>query len=165
MRARSLLTALPPLLLLGSACLAAAPPAVVQRVPPPQIVGPHPAPAEQGCREFNTPVTIGGQPQQAYGTACLQPDGSWKIEQQIADQPPQTYVVAPQVYQPYYPPAYLSNPWFYGPPLFVGGLFIGGGWGLHHAHPGFHGAWHDGFRGPRHEGFHGPEYGGFHGRR
>jgi surface antigen len=33
------------------------------------------------CREFQTTVTIGGQPQQAYGRACQQPDGSWKVVQ------------------------------------------------------------------------------------
>jgi surface antigen len=31
------------------------------------------------CREFQQTVTVGGQPQQGYGTACRQPDGSWKI--------------------------------------------------------------------------------------
>ena len=31
------------------------------------------------CREFNQKVTVGGQTQSAYGTACQQPDGSWKI--------------------------------------------------------------------------------------
>jgi surface antigen len=33
------------------------------------------------CREFQETVTIGGQPQQAYGRACRQPDGSWKVVQ------------------------------------------------------------------------------------
>lgn len=33
------------------------------------------------CREFNQKVTIGGQTQSAFGTACQQPDGSWKIIQ------------------------------------------------------------------------------------
>lgn len=58
-------------------------------VPPPQIVGiPQPAynpnlpPAGQfgSClqtREYQTTVVIGGAPREAYGTACLQPDGSW----------------------------------------------------------------------------------------
>lgn len=32
------------------------------------------------CREFTQNVMIGGKEQQAYGTACRQPDGSWKIE-------------------------------------------------------------------------------------
>lgn len=31
------------------------------------------------CREFQQTVTVGGQTQSAYGTACRQPDGSWKI--------------------------------------------------------------------------------------
>ncbi|OHB25896.1 MAG: hypothetical protein A2X84_05275 [Desulfuromonadaceae bacterium GWC2_58_13] len=31
------------------------------------------------CREYYQTVTVGGEPQQAYGTACRQPDGSWLI--------------------------------------------------------------------------------------
>ena len=31
------------------------------------------------CREFQQTVTIGGRTAEAYGTACRQPDGSWKI--------------------------------------------------------------------------------------
>lgn len=31
------------------------------------------------CREFQQTVTIGGRTEQAYGTACRQPDGTWKI--------------------------------------------------------------------------------------
>jgi surface antigen len=31
------------------------------------------------CREFQHTIYIGGEPEQAYGTACRQPDGSWKI--------------------------------------------------------------------------------------
>ncbi len=34
------------------------------------------------CREFQQTVTIGGQTEQAYGTACRQPDGSWQIVDQ-----------------------------------------------------------------------------------
>ncbi len=33
----------------------------------------------QFCREYQTSVNIGGQIEQAYGTACRQPDGSWKV--------------------------------------------------------------------------------------
>jgi surface antigen len=33
------------------------------------------------CREFQQTITVGGQKQQAYGKACQQPDGSWKIVQ------------------------------------------------------------------------------------
>jgi hypothetical protein len=31
------------------------------------------------CREFQQTVTVGGRTEQAYGTACLQPDGDWEI--------------------------------------------------------------------------------------
>jgi surface antigen len=31
------------------------------------------------CREFSHTIYVGGEPEQAYGTACRQPDGSWKI--------------------------------------------------------------------------------------
>lgn len=33
------------------------------------------------CREFQQTVTIGGRPEDAYGVACRQPDGAWKIVQ------------------------------------------------------------------------------------
>ncbi|MBI5439974.1 MAG: hypothetical protein HY900_02050 [Deltaproteobacteria bacterium] len=74
--------------------------------------------AGQPCREFMQTVTIGGQPQQAYGTACRQPDGSWHI---VGDQPETAQVVVREprviyreppgyvyyrpypVYRPYYP--------------------------------------------------------------
>jgi surface antigen len=34
----------------------------------------------QYCREYRQTVVIDGQSQQAYGTACRQPDGSWQIQ-------------------------------------------------------------------------------------
>ncbi len=34
------------------------------------------------CREFQQTITVGGQKQQGYGTACQQRDGTWKIVQQ-----------------------------------------------------------------------------------
>jgi len=44
-----------------------------------------PRPAYQSggtyCREFQQTITVGGQTQEGYGTACRQPDGSWKIVQ------------------------------------------------------------------------------------
>jgi surface antigen len=33
----------------------------------------------QYCREYQQTITVGGEKQQAYGTTCRQPDGSWKI--------------------------------------------------------------------------------------
>ncbi|NQV59210.1 MAG: glycine zipper 2TM domain-containing protein [Alphaproteobacteria bacterium] len=31
------------------------------------------------CREYEQTITVGGKTETAYGTACRQPDGSWKI--------------------------------------------------------------------------------------
>lgn len=31
------------------------------------------------CREYQSSVTVGGRHENGYGTACRQPDGSWKI--------------------------------------------------------------------------------------
>jgi len=33
------------------------------------------------CREYQTTVNVGGEAQKAFGTACRQPDGSWKVVQ------------------------------------------------------------------------------------
>ncbi|MAN61482.1 MAG: hypothetical protein CMI60_05980 [Parvibaculum sp.] len=35
--------------------------------------------AQGYCREYQQTVYIGGEPQQAYGTACRQPDGQWQV--------------------------------------------------------------------------------------
>ena len=32
------------------------------------------------CREYQAHVVVNGMPQSSYGTACLQPDGSWRVE-------------------------------------------------------------------------------------
>jgi hypothetical protein len=42
---------------------------------PPQDYGP---PPDENCRETRSPATINGQQQWVYGTACQQPDGSWR---------------------------------------------------------------------------------------
>lgn len=34
----------------------------------------------QYCREYQQEITIGGEAHESYGTACRQPDGSWKIQ-------------------------------------------------------------------------------------
>lgn len=39
-----------------------------------------PAPTERYCREFNQNVYIGGKVKSSYGTACMQADGSWEIQ-------------------------------------------------------------------------------------
>lgn len=37
------------------------------------------APGDSYCREYTKAVSVGGLPQQGYGTACMQPDGSWEM--------------------------------------------------------------------------------------
>ena len=32
------------------------------------------------CREFQQSITVGGEVHQGYGTACRQPDGTWRIQ-------------------------------------------------------------------------------------
>jgi surface antigen len=34
----------------------------------------------QYCREYQSDVTINGQIQRAHGVACMEPDGSWRIQ-------------------------------------------------------------------------------------
>jgi hypothetical protein len=88
-----------------------------------------------GCsqtREYTTTVTIGGEPQQAHGTACLQPDGSWRtVETTTAGG---TQYTNTTVYHYRYP-TYAYDPWWYGGPR-VGGsaFFLFGGGGRHHHH-------------------------------
>lgn len=67
------------------------PPVVVYRPAPPPVVYAPPAvsavptsPAYtdsrgRTCREYQATGTVGGTGQPLWGTACLQPDGSWRI--------------------------------------------------------------------------------------
>jgi len=34
----------------------------------------------QYCREYQQDIVVGGETQKSYGTACRQPDGSWRIQ-------------------------------------------------------------------------------------
>ena len=45
----------------------------------PVIGGSTTAKAEEYCREYTKTVSVGGQRENAYGTACYRPDGSWEI--------------------------------------------------------------------------------------
>ena len=49
--------------------------------PAPPVVAAPPAPAFSAnyCRDFNQKIVIDGVERNAYGKACLQPDGSWRI--------------------------------------------------------------------------------------
>jgi len=35
--------------------------------------------SNQYCREFSQTIVVGGQKQNAFGTACRQPDGNWQV--------------------------------------------------------------------------------------
>jgi hypothetical protein len=58
-------------------------PQVVHLQPAPMVVNPASAPyvARNGqtCREYQTRAVVGGVSRPVYGTACLQPDGAWRI--------------------------------------------------------------------------------------
>jgi surface antigen len=34
----------------------------------------------QYCREYQQDIIVGGEAQKSYGTACRQPDGSWRVQ-------------------------------------------------------------------------------------
>lgn len=71
------------------------PPPVRYYAPPPVVYAPAPygggqisaVPASpvfqtqngQYCREYRSAVTLNGVPQASYGTACLMPDGNWRV--------------------------------------------------------------------------------------
>jgi hypothetical protein len=131
------------LVLIGFACLGCAeyPPAVAAA---PAVVAPAPAPATENSRVLTDKVRIGGQPQASYGTACLQPDGTWRIVAPASSAPQTVYQTTvaqvPYVYPtpyaypapyPYYSPFY--NPFW--PRVSLGASFIFDG---HHHHGGHH---------------------------
>lgn len=49
--------------------------------PAPAAVAPSASISHDYCREYHSTQTINGQPQNMVGTACRQPDGSWRIVQ------------------------------------------------------------------------------------
>lgn len=60
------------------------PPRVVYVPAPPPLAAVPTSPAYrtndgQYCREYQATVMVNGQPQPSYGTACLQPDGAWRV--------------------------------------------------------------------------------------
>ena len=118
-----------------------------------QLAQGEPPSAPQNCHEFTVQVMVGGQPQQAVGQACQQPDGSWRITQNTPGLPQQIYTLPPQAIYlyPYPEPYYWWDPWFYGSSFFVGGpVFFAHGFRHFHHNGFFH---HGG--GFAHGGFHG----------
>jgi hypothetical protein len=92
-----------------------------------------------GCREFTQTIRIAGEEHQAFGRACLQQDGSWRIVGPAAA-PGQAPAQAPAVAYPV--PAYR----YYAPPVFFGSAFF---FSDHHRHK-HHGHHH--FNKHRHSG-------------
>jgi hypothetical protein len=98
------------------------------------------------CREFQRTIVIGGREEQGYGTACRQPDGTWRIVSgQTAAAPtvvqrstvyvrevPRPYYSYPYYPYSYYPYGYYA-PWGYGYPFsFSFGYIYHDGGGRHH---------------------------------
>lgn len=63
-----------------SGCIEPPPPSYSASAAPqvPNVPAPPPTPE---CREMRLSVMIGNQPQDVFGTACRQPDGSWRIRE------------------------------------------------------------------------------------
>jgi hypothetical protein len=161
MKLRTLITAATFTLVTGQALAQGVPPqgyvqpqqSYVQAPAPGQPIPPT-DPNGAYCREYTQPVTIGGVKQSSYGTACQQPDGTWKIlpsniqAQANAQTPPIEYLGPPQyTSQPVYmvpPPVYYQPSPYYGPYpypyAYGGGVSIGLGFG------GGHGCYHCGWR-------------------
>lgn len=107
------------------------------------------------CREFQRTIVIGGREERGYGTACRQPDGTWRIASgQTAAAPtveqrttvyvrevPRPYYSYPYYPYSYYPYGYYA-PWGYGYPYWYpfsfsfGFIYHDGG---HHHGGGHHG--------------------------
>ncbi len=77
------------------------------------------AQAQEYCREYTRTVYIGNREQVAYGTACYQPNGDWKIvdetDQSRIGQRFRNEDVTGSYYQPVYQPVYqpISRTYYY----------------------------------------------------
>lgn len=100
------------------------------------------------CREYTQTVQVGGVRQQGYGTACMQPDGSWQIVESAEGSAMASNAVISrteyaEVPPPMYVPAYAPAP----QPSFS--MVVSSGAHRHrHRHGNGHGHWrHGGHRG------------------
>lgn len=106
----------------------------------------HATPAEAGdyCREYRKQVKVGGGVQEAYGTACMQPDGSWEIVSENG-RPVEMY----DFYgQPTY--TFVERPVYTPPMIFSSVVFSGHDSHRHRHHRHHHGCGH----GHGHKGHH-----------
>lgn len=69
------------------------------------------------CREYVRTITIGNRIEEGYGTACLQPDGSWKIQneyqQPVSSRVPQRMQTVIEKEVVYVTPRYYPQRVFY----------------------------------------------------
>lgn len=68
--------------------------------------------AQSYCREFNRDIVVGGRMQNGYGTACMQPDGAWQVQNQGQAVEQVSYQTVGQVryVDPYYGAPYYGQP-------------------------------------------------------
>lgn len=119
------------------------------------------------CREFQRNIVVGSRVQPGYGTACLQPDGSW---QTVSENNSNGYALSPAPsysYNTYTPPVYVQpqpvyvqpapvvtyyepEPVYYAYPQSSFSLSIGSGWNGHRYHDRdqyFSNGWNNGWHG------------------
>lgn len=96
--------------ILISALISLATPALAQPMPGQRI--PRSDPNGAYCREYQQTVIIGGKKRDSYGTACMQPDGDWKILPSDAQQ----YATEDTVIEYIEEPRYVSAPVYMVPP-------------------------------------------------
>jgi hypothetical protein len=89
----------------------------------------------EDCREYQGNAEIGGASQPVYGTACRQPDGTWRITNGVSGSgtAPSTVTSTTTYVYPY--PAYGPGCCGLG---FGGSFFLGGRFHHHHHHHGGH---------------------------
>jgi len=93
---------------------------------------------EPYCREYSETFQIGGRTQQGYGTACLQPDGSWQKQDSTINESFESqkqnvvYVIDRQpveIYRPYYRPAPVYSTYGYAQPSTFFSVSLGNDYG------------------------------------
>ena len=104
------------------------------------------------CREYQRTIAIDGRPERAYGTACQEPDGNWRVVSEDSGQVPvndEALYVEPAdlvgVAQPL-PPQYTYVEQYYVPapaPVFTSLSFGYSNWSRGD-HWNNRGGWHDG---------------------
>lgn len=127
------------------------------------------AQAQDYCREYTRTVYIGNREQVAYGTACYQPNGDWKIvdetDQSRIGQRFRNEDVTNSYYQPVYQPIYqpVSRTYYYRTvPQQTRFIFVGNN--RYHGKAPPRRDWYRG-PGPGHRHGHGPVPGHGHHRR